>query len=94
MTFQRASRWTTQYPGVREPLGVFNGRFEVWQAVSWDSVPPLRMRRTETSLTEPASGKLLVVAVNYRLVRGAPSSFDPQCGDTSLQGLAEAALRP
>lgn len=91
--FRRSSRWTSQYPGVMEPVGVFNDRFEVWQSVSWEDFPPLRMRRTKTVLLEPASGKELAVAVNYRLVRSEPTSADAQCGDSTLDDLARAVFK-
>lgn len=93
VTYRATSSYIAQHPGVAEPVGVFNGRYELWQAVQHEAVGQSLIRRMESTLRDGSTGKDVAQAVNYRVVQGAQlSDSDPHCGDATLAGLARQAF--
>lgn len=94
VTFRRSPVVVGQYADVSEPVGTFNGRYELWQSFRHEKVGDAWIRRMESTVLDAYLDKPVATAVNYRAT-GADKVLrdtDPHCGDDTLAGLARAVF--
>lgn len=93
VSYRATSTALARQPGVSEPVGVFNGRYELWQTVQLERAGQSTIRRMESTLRDAHTGKDVAIAVNYRVLQGtALTDMDPHCGDATLAGLSRQAF--